>query len=186
MNLILIALFALILALCTEADQVELSTKARQSSSYVQCAIQAFGEGLEDKGIRIEITRPAFFCGNPSTPDNSNDVITKSAKFIGGEAEISVSLPATEFRLCFSSMSIWATVPYSCSTVSRLITSSEWGFGFTPLGTCRALQQKCGSTVSNAAIPYIDMYCKRPSDSYGGRTEEMRLEWGFSQPDDKC
>lgn len=185
MKLILIALSALTLALCTKAAQVELATKARQSSSFVQCAIQAFGEGLDDKGIRIEVTRPAFGCANPSTPDTLNK-ITKSAKFIGREAEILVSLPATKFSLCFLSMSIWATVPYSCSTLNRLITSSEWGFGRTRLGTCRALKQQCGSTVSNAAIPYIDMYCKRPSDSFGGRTEEMRLNWAFLEPDDKC
>lgn len=159
----------------------DLITSNRQSGTTVRCAFQAFGTGLGGKGIRLEVVRPGFFCGS-----DTQDKLVKSANFLGGEAEILISLPADDWKLCFQSMNVWVTLPYSCSTINRLVTKAEWGWLSSPLGTCRALQQKCGQTTSNAAIPYIDMWCRRPANYLNGRAEEMQLEWAFGNSADNC
>lgn len=149
-------------------------------TSTVNCVVQAHGTGLNGKGIRVRVNSNGFFCG-PFT----NTPIIREAKFFGEEAEVEISIQANQFQLCMQSMNIWVTVPYSCDVLSRLVTRVEWGNGITGVGTCRILEQQCGGVTSAAAIPYIDMWCRRPI-SFGGNPEEMRMEWAFPVPQDTC
>lgn len=185
-TMLTLVLFAMTLGKLTKTElssalNGEQLMSVKQSTSVVQCAIQAFGTGLDDKGIRVQVQGPGFFCGNPGTSD-----VTAEARFRGGEAEVLVSLPGDDFRLCFQSISIWVTLPYSCQSLNRLITLARWGFLASQLGSCRAFKQRCGAVISNSAVPYVDMFCRRPSNYLGGRVEEMRLTWAFTESDDKC
>eukprot|EP00177_Eucheuma_denticulatum_P004789 GFKZ01008699.1.p1 GENE.GFKZ01008699.1~~GFKZ01008699.1.p1 ORF type:complete len:179 (-),score=12.30 GFKZ01008699.1:521-1057(-) len=146
----------------------------------VDCVVQAFGSDLSDKGIYVEVQEVGFGC-NP-LPWRT---VSGSAKFVNGEAEVPLRLQANTFGICMTRMIIRATFDYNCVAVDRTVFAARWTFGSVAQGSCRALRQNCAGTFSNAAVPYVDMYCRRPPSTNGGRTEELRMDW-FRQPGDGC
>lgn len=143
----------------------------------VDCVVQAFGSGLGDKGIRVHVNEPGCLLKQPT--------ISNHANFVNGEAEVALKLPTVHGAICMSSMNILVTLPYNCVALKRTVTDARYGNGASGLGSCRALQQRCGHSVSNAAIPYIDMYCRRPSRD-GGKPEEMKITWQNTLAHDHC
>lgn len=152
----------------------------------VQCVVQAFGTGLNDKGISVTVKQSGFGCNGVFPWDD----VTKSAKFDStGEAEVKLNLYATEFGICMTQMEIEVTFDYKgCSPVKRTVLSADWGF-IAKHGSCRALEQQCGRGArSVAAVPYIDMWCRWPTSHVfnSGQPEEMRLGWRQKLSIDKC
>lgn len=154
-----------------------LSDTRVSGEEHVDCVVQAFGSGLGDKGFRVHVNEPG--CVLPQFP------ISNDANFVSSEAEVALTLPTEDGNICMSSMSIQVTLPYNCVALRRTITDARYENGASGLGSCRALQQRCGAVVSNAAVPYIDMYCRR-SSSEGGQPEEMRISWANTVSDDHC
>eukprot|EP00173_Palmaria_palmata_P005503 Plantae.Rhodophyta-Palmaria_palmata.ctg9912.p1 GENE.Plantae.Rhodophyta-Palmaria_palmata.ctg9912~~Plantae.Rhodophyta-Palmaria_palmata.ctg9912.p1 ORF type:complete len:179 (+),score=11.21 Plantae.Rhodophyta-Palmaria_palmata.ctg9912:114-650(+) len=152
------------------------------SAALANCVVQAFGTGLEGKGIQVQIQQSGFGCVQ-SWRD-----IKKSAKFDGtGEAEVPLRLHTNSFGICMVGMKITITLPYQCKGIDRIIGKATWAGIGGGQGSCRALQQRCGSVQSNAAVPYVDMYCRTPSGQvFEGMAQEMKLDWVFPISDDRC
>lgn len=142
--------------------------------------MQVFGTGLEGKGIQVEVQDNGFACTSQWT------TVKKRANFVDGKAEVPLRLYADEWKLCMVALQVWVTLPYACTSLSRVVHNVSWGLLSPQQGSCRALQQKCGATVSDAAVPYIDMWCRRPPGQFnGGNAEEMDISW-FPIPSDGC
>lgn len=153
-------------------------------STPVQCVVQAFGTGLGDKGISVTVKNSGFGCADVFPWKD----VTNSAKFdSSGKAEVKLFLHASTFGVCMTEMTIKATFSYNCVAISRKVQMSAWGF-LGKHGSCRVLEQQCGPTRSAAAIPYIDMWCRRPTTATfnAGKAEEMRLSWLSNKIKDKC
>ncbi len=156
----------------------------RTQATPVQCVVQAFGSGLSGKGISVTVRNSGFGCDGvfPWKP------VTNSAKFDAtGEAEVKLNLHASTFGVCMTDMLIKATFDYKCYAIERTVLSADWG-NLAKHGSCRALEQRCGRQTSVTAVPYIDMWCRRPNTHVfnAGQPEEMRLHWRQNKPNDKC
>lgn len=146
--------------------------------SSASCVIQAFGSGLEGKGIHVYVE--TFGCPG----SNSHQVIQKAVDFNSqGEAEVSLNLPVDSFGACISTMDISVTLPYPCRRKGRSINGANWA-GFGGGGSCRALEQVCGGKTTIAAVPYFDMWCKNPANF--NQPQELKLGWSSISAGDKC
>ncbi len=155
-----------------------------QYESHTECVVQAFGSGFQGKGISVTFRDIGHRC----------DTIyhtkweTKSAVFDStGRAVVKINLPVNIYSVCMTDMVIKATFDYNCYAVERTIGDADWG-NLAKHGSCRALEQLCGHQTSVAAVPYIDMWCRRPTNHpiNPGKLEEMRLRWHLDNPNDKC
>lgn len=103
------------------------------------------------------------------------------------EAEVPLLLHTNNLGVCMLEMKIRVTLPYQCKILYRTIERASWAGIGGGKGSCRALQQRCGSVLSNAAVPYVDMYCRTPSGQvFEGMAQERKLDWISPHSDDKC
>ena len=174
------AVFTLIVFAQSAEARAKLQAQKSSFSTNVECVVQAFGSNLEGKGMIVEVRDPGFGCG-----PFSNTPISNSADFFGGEAEVALTLPADNFQICSSAIVVAIITGNPCEAVPRVINRAGWGGAPISFGDCRALDQQCGSDITPAAIPYIDMWCRRPA-SQGGQPEGMLLSWSSRQANDVC
>lgn len=151
------------------------------------CVVQAFGTGLGGKGIAVEVVDNGFNCQGSPWPWKKVEGLAKFDST--GEAEVKLRLHAGVFGICMLSMNIRVELPYTCQVLTRTVTRASWAGTFGGQGSCRALQQKCDRSTTNAAIPYFDMWCRTPTgigSVFGGKAQELRLDWAFPTASDKC
>lgn len=155
-------------------------------AEMADCVVQAFGKGLRGKGIKVTVKQHGFGCPNV-WPWNDKAADAKFGSKFPDEAEVSLKLHVSHFKVCMTEMLIEVDLPYECTPLKRRVHTADWSnILHGGQGSCRALEQKCDSKVTTAAVPYIDMWCRVPSGMiHAGFPMEMRLNWQGSSKD-KC
>lgn len=180
------------------------------------CVVQAFGTGLEGKGISVELKN----VGCPSSA--SGRTVSNAAQFDGsGEAEVALQLDVDASGVCFEEMIVKITLPDDhggCEGIPRTVSDISWASNVSGgVGSCRVLEQDCGQLfptdeifrvcarfgqmsnmcniyrtsrkTSVAAIPYIDMWCSTPSGigiDFEGQPQLLELSWSSDDRRDDC
>ncbi len=176
-------LFTLFLLLIVQRAQAAHRQHIRYQV-HTECVVRAFGSGLQGKGISVTFREIGAGCDNMYPWK----WVTKSAVFDStGKAVVKINLPVNIYSVCMADMVIKATFDYNCYAVERTIGDADWG-KLAKHGSCRALEQLCGRQTSIAAVPYIDMWCRRPTThpTNPDKFEEMKLRWHRDHPNDKC